>query len=136
LRGVVYCTLALTVAAPFKVKVHLAVLLPPLEQAPDQIAERPLVTDKVTDVPMLNEADPLLPVATLMPAGLEVTRSPLRPPALTVSVAVCGGGGGGGGGEPDVTVRGAVFVTAFNVAEIVTCICAVTPVVVMLNTAL
>ena len=108
----------------------------PLEQAPDQIAERPLVTDKVTDVPMLNEADPLLPVATLMPAGLEVTRSPLRPPALTVSVAVCGGGGGGGGGEPDVTVRGAVFVTAFNVAEIVTCICAVTPVVVMLNTAL
>ena len=132
--GVVYCTLALTVAAPFKVKVHLAVLLPPLEQAPDQIAERPLVTDKVTDVPMLNEADPLLPVATLMPAGLEVTRSPLRPPALTVSVAVCGGGGGGG--EPDVTVRGAVFVTAFNVAEIVTCVCVVTPAVVMLNTAL
>jgi hypothetical protein len=134
LRGVCYWTLAFTVAAPFSVNVHLVVLLPPLEQAPDQIAERPLVTDKVTDVPVLNEAVPLLPVATLMPAGLEVTRSPLRPLALTVSVAVCGGGGGGGD-EADVTVRSAVFVTAFKVAEIVTPVDAVTPVVVMLNTA-
>ena len=125
--------MAFTVAAPFSVNVHLAVLLPPLEQAPDQIAERPLVTDKVTDVPMLNEPVPLLPVATLMPAGLEVTRSPLRPLALTVSAAVCDGGGGGG---DEVTVRVAVFVTAFKVAEIVTPVDAVTPVVVMLNTAL
>jgi hypothetical protein len=131
---IIYWTLAFTVAAPFRVNVHLAVLFPPLEHAPDQIAERPLVTDKVTDVPVVNEADPLLPVATLMPAGLEVTRSPLRPLALTVSAAVWGGGGGGGD-DADVTVRIAVFVTAFNVAEIVTPVDVVTPVVVMLNTA-
>ena len=34
-------------------------LLPPLEQAPDQMAERPLVTVSVIDVPMVNDADPL-----------------------------------------------------------------------------
>jgi hypothetical protein len=36
----------------------------------------------------VNGADPELPTATLMPAGVEVTRSPLRPLAETVSVAV------------------------------------------------
>jgi hypothetical protein len=35
-----------------------------------------------------NDAEPVLPVETLMPAGLEVTLSPLRPVAVTVSVAV------------------------------------------------
>ena len=67
---------------------HVLVLLPPLEQSPDQMAERPLVTLSVIDVPTANDAAPLLPVATLMPAGLDVTRSPPRPEAVTVSVAV------------------------------------------------
>jgi hypothetical protein len=70
-------------------------LLPPLEHAPDQIASRPFDTDSVIDVPVVNDADPELPTATLMPAGLEMTRSPLRPVALTVNVAVCPEGGGG-----------------------------------------
>ena len=69
-------------------KVHLAVLLPPLEHAPDQMTLRPLVALKVIAVPTANDAEALLPVATLMPAGLELTRSPLRPVAVTVSVAV------------------------------------------------
>jgi hypothetical protein len=77
------------------VSVQLVVLFPPLEHAPDQIALRPLVTLSVTRVPDANDADPLLPVATLTPAGADVTRSPLRPVAVTVSVTVCGGGAGG-----------------------------------------
>lgn len=60
---------------------------PPLEQAPDQTASRPLATLRVTLVPPANDADPVLPTLTLIPDGLEVTRSPLRPVALTVSVA-------------------------------------------------
>jgi hypothetical protein len=114
--------------------VQLVVLLPPLEQAPDQIALRPPPTDKVTDVPTLNDAEPLLPVVTLIPAGLDVMRSPLRPLAFTVSVAVCDGGGGGG--DADVTVRLAVFVTAFNVAVIVTGVDTVTLLVEIAKTAL
>ena len=74
--------------------VHVFRLLPPLEHAPDQTASRPSETLSVMAVPDVNDAEPLLPVATLMPAGLEVTRSPLRPLAVTVSVAVCVGGGG------------------------------------------
>ena len=68
--------------------VQLLVLLPPLEHAPDQMASRPFVTLNVIAVPVANDAEPLLPVATLMPAGLDVTRSPLRPLALTVNVAL------------------------------------------------
>ena len=79
--------MALTVAVPPSVNVHVFVLLPPLEHAPDQIASRPLVTLKVIDVPVLKDAEPELPTLTLMPAGFEVTRSPLRPVAVTVSVA-------------------------------------------------
>jgi hypothetical protein len=75
-------------AAAESVKVHVRTLLPPLEQAPDQIAERPLVTLSVIVLPVANDAEPVLPVATLMPAGLEVILSPLRPLAVTVSVAV------------------------------------------------
>jgi len=63
-------------------------LFPPLEHAPDQMASRPFNTLKVIDVPVANDAEPLLPTATLIPAGLEVTRSPLRPDAETVNVAV------------------------------------------------
>lgn len=91
-----YCTLALTAALLFKVNVQLAFLDPLLEHAPDQTADRPLDTVSVIALPVFIEADPELPTATLMPAGLEVTRSPLRPLADKVSVAVCAGGGGGG----------------------------------------
>ncbi len=68
--------------------VHVFVLFPPLEHAPDQIASRPLLTVNVIDAPALNGADPLEPTGTLMPAGFDVTRSPLRPVAETVNVAV------------------------------------------------
>ena len=79
------------------VNVHVFVLLPPLLQAPDQITERPLATLRVIDVPLANDAEPLLPVDTLIPDGDETTRSPLRPVADTVMVTLPGGGGGGGG---------------------------------------
>jgi hypothetical protein len=69
------------------VNVQVRALLPPLEQAPDQIASRPLLTLSVIDVPDANDAEPVLPTLTLMPAGLDVTLSPLRPVALTLSVA-------------------------------------------------
>lgn len=75
-------------------------LLPPLEQAPDQIASRPLATLSVIAVLVAKLAEPLLPTATLIPAGFDVTVSPprplavtvnvtLRPAGLTVSAAVC-----------------------------------------------
>ena len=88
-RHLPYCTLALTEAIALSVNVQVLVLLPPLEQAPDQTTSRPFVALSVIAVPVANDAEPLLPTLTLMPAGLEVTRSPLRPVAVTVSVAVC-----------------------------------------------
>ena len=88
-RNFPYCTLALTEATAPSVNVQVLVLLPPLEQAPDQMASRPFVALSVIPVPVANDAEPLLPTLTLMPAGLEVTRSPLRPVAVTVSMAVC-----------------------------------------------
>jgi hypothetical protein len=105
-----YCTFAFTVAEVLSVKLQLLVLLPPLEHAPDQMASRPFETVSVIAVPAVNDAEPLLPVDTLMPAGLEVTRSPLRPLAVTVSVAVPAGGGGGGLDADRVTVSVAVRV--------------------------
>jgi hypothetical protein len=86
-RSSSYCTLALTEALPVTVNRHVFTLLPPLEQAPDQIAPRPLETVSVTDVPVVNVAEPELPTATLIPTGLEVTRSPVLPVAVTVTVA-------------------------------------------------
>jgi hypothetical protein len=83
-----YCTFADTDDAALIVNVHDFRLAPPLEHAPDQIASRPFETASVIAVPVVNGADPEPPTATLMPAGLEVTRSPLRPLAETVSVAV------------------------------------------------
>ena len=100
----------MTVAVLLAVNVHVLVLLPPLLHAPDQMASRPFETLKVIDVPLANDADPLLPVDTLMPAGDEETRSPLRPDADTVMVTFPGGGGGGGGGAAAVTVATAVRV--------------------------
>ena len=86
------------------------VLLPPLEQAPDQIASRPLETRSVTEVPTAKVADCVVPTVTLMPAGVEVMRSPLRPDADTVSVTVSAGGG------EAVTVTVAVRLTPSYVA--------------------
>ena len=80
--------MALTDALPLSVNVHVFLLAPPLEQAPDQMAPRPWVTLNVIEVPVLNGADPVLPTATLIPAGVDVTRSPLRPVAVTVNVDV------------------------------------------------
>ena len=82
-----YCTLALTAAFAVSGNLHVFTLFPPLEHAPDQIASRPFDTLRVIDVPTANVAEPVPPTATLMPAGLEVTRSPLRPVAVTVSAA-------------------------------------------------
>jgi hypothetical protein len=80
-----YCTLPVTDALLVIVKVQLLALFPPLEQAPDQIASRPLLTLKVIEVLAAKFADPVLPTATLIPLGLDVRRSPLRPVAVTVS---------------------------------------------------
>jgi hypothetical protein len=82
--------LAVTAAFAFNVNVQVFVLFPPLEHAPDQMTSRLFVALSVIVVPVANDADPLLPTATLMPAGFDVTRSPPRPVAVTVSVAVCG----------------------------------------------
>jgi len=83
-----YCTFAVTDPLPPSVNVQLFRLLPLLEQAPDQTASRPFETVSVIDAPTVNGADPVLPTATLNPAGFDVTRSPLRPLAVSVSVAV------------------------------------------------
>jgi hypothetical protein len=107
--------------------VNVQVLLPPLEQAPDQTALRPFETVSVIAVPVVNGAGMVLPTATLIPAGLEVTRSPLRPVAVTVSVAVWPGG---------VTVRVAVRVTAPALAVIVAGVDVVTELVAIAKVAL
>lgn len=78
--------MALTDALALSVNVHVRVLLPPLEHAPLQIASRPLLTLSVIAVPAANGADPVLPTDTLIPDGLDITRSPERPVADTVSV--------------------------------------------------
>ena len=81
-----HCTFAVSEAFAPIVNVHVFLLFPPLEHAPDQITSRPFVALSVIDVPVVNGADPLLPTATLIPAGLDVTRSPVLPVAVTVSV--------------------------------------------------
>jgi len=74
------------------VKRQVRVLLPPLEQAPDQIVSRPSVALSVITVPLVKLAEPVLPTGTLIPAGLDVMRSPLRPLAVTVSVTAAPAG--------------------------------------------
>src|ERR1700730_9009626 len=90
-----YCTFAVTDAAPFRTNVQLWVSLLPLEQAPDQIALLPVTTESVMPVPTLNDACCELPTVTLIPAGFEAICCPLRPVAVTVSVAVATGGATG-----------------------------------------
>jgi hypothetical protein len=119
--------LAETLEPPEKVKVQVFAFWPPLEQAPDQMASRLPDTLRVIEAPTVNDAEPLLPLATLMPAGFDTTVCPLRPLADTVSVAVCAGGGGGAAG---VTVTVAVRVTPAYVAEMVAVVVVVTLVVV------
>jgi hypothetical protein len=119
--------LAETLEPPENVKVQVFAFWPPLEQAPDQMASRLPDTLRVIEAPTVNDAEPLLPLATLMPAGFDTTVWPLRPLADTVSVAVCAGGGGGAGG---VTVTVAVRVTPAYVAEMVAVVVVVTLVVV------
>jgi len=51
-----YWMLAVTVAAAFNTNVQVLVLLPLLEQAPDHIASRPLLTESVMAVPALKVA--------------------------------------------------------------------------------
>ena len=123
----VYCTFAVTDASAVSVNVQVLLLFPPLEHAPDQIASRPFETLSVIDVPPANDADPLLPTDTLMPDGLEVMRSPLRPVAVTVKVTVCPAG---------VTVSVVVRVTAPALAVTVTGVDAETALVVIAKVAL
>src|SRR5439155_18089933 len=111
------------------VNVHDFVLFPALEHAPDQIPSRPFEIVSVIDVPVVNGADPVPPTATLIPAGLEVTRSPLRPVAVTVSVAVPVAAG-------DATVSAAVRVTPAALAVMVATVDSVTDVVAMAAVAL
>ena len=87
-----HLTLAVTVASALAVNVQLLVFSPLLEQAPDQTVSRVLLN--LTDVPEANVAEPVLPTLTLMPDGVEVMRSPLRPVAVTVTVTFPVGGGG------------------------------------------
>jgi hypothetical protein len=84
--------LAVTEAFAVSVNVHVRVFWPPLEHAPDQTASRPLDTLNVIDVPVANEAEPVDPTLTLIPVGFEITRSPVRPVAVTVNVAVVAAG--------------------------------------------
>ena len=46
--------MAVTEALALAVKVHVLVLLPPLEQAPDQITSRPFASRNVIEVPDAN----------------------------------------------------------------------------------
>ncbi len=108
------------------VNVQVLVLLPPLEQAPDQMASRSLLTLKVIKVLIAKLADAVLPTNTLIPAGLDITRSPLRPVAVTVNVAFAAAG---------VTVNVAVRVTPPKTAEIVAVVEAVTVLVVIVKVA-
>ena len=93
------------------VRAQVLALLPALEHAPDHTTSRPLVSLNVMTVPVVNVAEPVPPTITSMPAGFEVIRSPLRPVAVTVSVAACAGA---------VTDRAAVRVTPAALAVIVT----------------
>lgn len=118
--------MAVTLAFPLSVNVHVLALFPLLEHAPDQMASRPLVALNVIVVPAVNGADPPLPTVTLMPAGLDMTLVPLRPVAVTVSVAFWPGG---------VTVRVAVRVCAPAVAVTVTGVDVVTELVLIAKAA-
>src|SRR5262249_8595017 len=60
-----YCTFAVTDVAALMVNVQLLVLAPPLEHPPDHMTSRPLLAVRVTDVPVVKLALPLVPTLTL-----------------------------------------------------------------------
>jgi hypothetical protein len=70
------------------VNVQVFLFAPPLLQAPLQMASRPFDTFNVMLVPTVNCAEPVLPLLTFSPAGVEVTLLPLRPSTVSVSAAV------------------------------------------------
>jgi hypothetical protein len=119
-----YCTFAVTDEFAFTVSVQLLALAPLLEQAPPQIASRPLATLSVTTVPGASCVLAVLPVATLKPTGFETNRSPLRPPAVTASDLVVGATIG-------FSVKVADRVTPPPETEIVTAVCVLTGAVLM-----
>jgi len=108
-----------TVEFPLSVNVQVLVLALLLEHAPDHIASRPLATLKVMTEPGANWATAELPVGTFIPAGLETTRSPFRPPAVTCKDAVVGAAVG-------LIVNVAERVTPPPLTEIVTRVCVAT----------
>ena len=79
-------TFAVTDEAPLIVNVQDLLFWPPLEQAPDQIASRPSLAVSTIDAPALKLADCVLPTSTLIPLGLDVIDTPLRPLAVTAKV--------------------------------------------------
>ena len=70
--------------------------------------------------------EPVLPVATLIPAGEDTTRSPLRPPAVTAIDMVVGATAG-------FSVKVAERVTPPPETEMVTGVCVLTGVVLIMN---
>jgi hypothetical protein len=120
-------TFAVTVAFSASLNVHVFVLLPPLEHAPDHTASRPFETLSVMAVPPANAAEPVVPTDTAIPAGFDDTTSWFRPVAVTVSVIVCPGG---------FTVSVAVRVALPARAVIVTIVDAVTELVAIAKVAL
>lgn len=121
-----YCTFAVTDEFAFNVSVQVLAFAPPLEHAPLQMASRPLVMLSVTAAPGANCALPVLPVATLRPVGFDITRSPLRPPAVTTSEMVLGATTG-------FSVNVAERVTPPPETEIVASVCVLTAAVLMKN---
>ena len=65
-----YCTFVVTNTAAFVVRLHVFVLKVPLEQFPEHTASRPLLTLKVTRVPVAKLAVPELRTATRKPPKL------------------------------------------------------------------
>lgn len=61
----------MTEAAPVSVNTQVFCFLPPLEQLLDQMASRLLLTRRVTEALMGNEADRVAGTRTLMPDGVE-----------------------------------------------------------------
>src|SRR4051794_6218464 len=70
------------------VRLQVFVFAPPLEQLPDHTASRPLLTLRVTSVPVAKLAVPLVPTATRSPAGLDEPDPPERRVAVSVSERV------------------------------------------------
>src|SRR5579859_7066219 len=112
----IYCTFAVTIEFAVKVNVQLLVFAPLLVHAPSQITSRPLASLSVITEFGWNCATWLVPVATLIPAGLETMVSPLRPPAVTSSENVVGAATG-------FSVSVTDLVTPPPLTEIVTRVC-------------